>query len=826
MVKCPKCSLQNPDTQKFCGECGTSLLSNRDQDVTRTTTFNLPPLPLPPGSIFADRYRIIEELGKGGMGRVVRALDLKLDEEIAIKFIRPGLTEDPATVERFRTELKAARQVVHKNVARMFDLNEADGVSYISMEYVKGGDLKSLIRKIGRLDAQQAVRIATQVAAGLAEAHRIGVIHRDIKPHNIMVDEEGTARITDFGLARLRKADDATMTAPGMGTPAYASPEQVEGTEVDNRSDLYSLGIVLYEMLTGKTPFKGDSPYSVALARLAKPPPDPRAIQPDIPEALVQIIIKCLQREREQRYQNGEELIRDLEAWEKEPSTWLGPRSESDTLWKRAWAWMRAVRIPLAILAVATLAVLAILIIRPQEISIAVLPVKEINPSENRESFWFGLQSDINAKLGSIEGLRIVPWPSVPTGMVADNLLQLTLRTEGIRLLVDVELIDAKSKSLIRNYPRNIDPEDLNTTEDEIVRETARDLHLHLNEVRLALLKKRETKNPDALNFYWEGMRLIEDKYFRSYDPGYFVQAVEMYKRAIELDPNYALAYWGLGNAYEARYNNPYLEKDPGDLKMMQEYYLRAHEIAPDFAETNLGLGWVNFNYKDNIAASKFFKRAFELEPDNFVVNQDIGAFLRSVGLYDKAIKYLSRAADIDPHSISAQNQIFVCLICLGKFEKAYRQSEKVIMRDLENLEARTHNAIALIMMSRLKEAEKQIETTRKINPKREMSLPQALLWAARGEKEKAMGRISERNRLDVNIPFLYIFLGMNEQAISAIEEGIEHGFEEKGHYMYSYPMLTRNPFFKSLRRDPRFQEILRREKAKYKREIKEYAKF
>jgi serine/threonine protein kinase/tetratricopeptide (TPR) repeat protein len=845
-VKCPKCSLPNAETQRFCGDCGTSLVLDEGAEVTRTTTLNLPTPPLPPGSIFAGRYRIIEELGKGGMGRVFRALDKKLDEEIAIKFIRPDLTEDPKMVERFRTELKAARQVIHKNVARMFDLNEEDGVPYITMEYVRGGDLKSLIRKMGRLNAQQAVRIVRQVAEGLGEAHRTGVIHRDLKPHNIMVDEEGTARITDFGLARLRKTDDATLTAPGMGTPAYASPEQVEGADVDARSDLYSLGITLYEMLTGELPFKGDSPYSVALARLTKTPPNPRSIQPDIPEALVHIIMKCLEREREKRYQNAEELGGDLDAWEKEPSTWKFPSPEPDPIWIRTWTWIKAKRMPVGmLLAVVILGITAYLLIPPKgpwKTSIAVLPVIDMRPAEESANLSYGLQSDISEILTGIPELRVVPsqhladppiggYKEIGKELGADYLLQLTLQTEGTGLRVRVDLFDVRSSSVIPfSYtPELFDKNDIYAIQDQIAEFTANALKVNLVEERLRSHKKRETANLEALYCYWEGKRLIENVYHKTLRAEDFDQVIKMYKRAIELDPDYALAYWGLGNAYEARYNNtePGIGKDPEDLRLMKEYYRQAYSKNPDYAETHLGLGWAYFYMVENADASQSFRRAFDLEPNKFVVNYDVGAFLRSVGLYDKANKYFVRAAQINPNSVQTRIMISSSWMCLGEYGKALSEIKKALEQEPDRISSRFYSASIFVLMNRLDEAEREIAKARKFDTEgKALILPTALLYAARGNKEEALRLLNGKNYIHLDAACVYIYLDMKGDAIRAIEEGIKRGFEEQGHYLYSYPMLAKNPIFRSLKKESRFKEILGQQKAKYEEYLNKFAKF
>ena len=215
---------------------------------------------------------MIEELGKGGLGRVYKVFDKKIKEKVALKLLRPEISSDEETVERFSNELKYARKIIHKNVCRMFDLGEEAGTHYITMEYVSGEDLKSMIRMMGRLSPGQAVSITRQVCEGLEEAHKLGVVHRDLKPQNIMIDREGNARIMDFGIARSLKAKGITDGGIIIGTPEYMSPEQVDGKEIDQRADIYALGVILYEMLTGKVPFEGDAPLSIAVKHKTEMP--------------------------------------------------------------------------------------------------------------------------------------------------------------------------------------------------------------------------------------------------------------------------------------------------------------------------------------------------------------------------------------------------------------------------------------------------------------------------------------------------------------------------------------------------------------------------
>jgi serine/threonine protein kinase len=311
-MKCPKCLADNPPDSRFCRKCAAPLPAQEDYSISVTKTLQLPAAELERGITFAGRYEVIEELGKGGMGRVYKVYDKKIKEVVALKLIRPEISTDEKAIERFNTELRLARKISHRHVCRMYDLGEEGTSHFITMEYVPGEDLKRFIKRSGQLTVSKAVSIASQICEGLAEAHHIGVIHRDLKPQNIMIDSEGNTRIMDFGIARFLEGDGMTTQGVLIGTPDYMSPEQAELEDVDQRSDIYALGVILFEMVTGRVPFEGKTPLSIAMKHKSQPPPDPRGLNIQVPEDLSRVILKCLEKEKENRYQSAEDLLADL----------------------------------------------------------------------------------------------------------------------------------------------------------------------------------------------------------------------------------------------------------------------------------------------------------------------------------------------------------------------------------------------------------------------------------------------------------------------------------------------------------------------------------
>jgi len=574
-MKCPKCHFENPDDTLYCGKCATPLQSAEETDISYTKTLQISIKELLIGCTFARRYHVLEELGKGGMGKVYKVEDNEIKENVALKLLNPEVASDEKTIERFRNELKFARKITHKNVCRMYHLSKEEDSYYITMEYVSGEDLKSLIKRIGQFTPGKAVTIAKQVGEGLSEAHSLGVVHRDLKPQNIMIDKEGNVRIMDFGIARSVEARGVTQAGTIVGTPDYMSPEQVEGKEADQRSDIYSIGVILYEMMTGKVPFEGDTALSVALKHKTEAPPDPRVLNPQLPSDLSGIILRCMEKNRERRYQTVDELLSDLRNAEKGIPTAerilpkIKPVPSKEITFQFG---LKKLLIP-AIMVIA-LVIIGVAIWRflprkeavppapPGKPSIAIMYFKNNTGDESLDYLRSGLSdllvSDLLQSkyihvltgdrlfkiLEDLDKLEAKSYSSDVLNQVAarggvNHILQGNYAKAGDAFRINVMLQKATTGEIIASEGmEGIGEASLFSMVDELTRRIK--THFNLTEEEIAgdidkLVGKITTSSPEAYKYYIEGKKLSYKAENR--------QALEFYKKAVAVDPEFASAY-------------------------------------------------------------------------------------------------------------------------------------------------------------------------------------------------------------------------------------------------------------------------------------------
>ena len=689
---CPNCSASNPDSVRYCGQCGGALQTGADlisapQQASQSATWVVSPpasavnlallASLAPGTIVGTRYRIENLLGQGGMGAVYKAYDTELDRTVALKLVRPDLAEELETMQRFKQELLLASKISHKNILRIHDLGDWNGTKFITMAYVDGSDLAHLIQAEGRLNFERALGFTRQLCAALEAAHREGVIHRDLKPQNILVDHDDTLYISDFGLAKSLDSEATTMTRAGqiLGTPRYMSPEQVEAGEVGQASDLYTLGIILYEIFTSQMPFRGNTAMQLMYQRVSEPPKDPRLACPDLPEYLARIILKCLARDPAERYRDAREILDDLDAKE-------APRPHP----KRRWALAGGALALAAALFFAVPATrhwaLGPSIARPRYY-LAILPPKVADDSV--QYLADGAVDALSAKLAGLHDVYVAYGEAVKGAMRTRRDPRQIASALGVNYLVGLSVLSSAGQiSLTVTMDRygekpgnrlheEVDGarQDLLTLEDNIFQKVVRSLTIQETNEELARTQLRPTEDRGAYDSYLKARNLLRG----TRDPAHLAEALRLFQAAVADDSRFALAYTGLADANLAMFD---ATKDPKWTNDALQTAQQAESLNPKLPEAHFSLGTIyTVTGKTDMAIGEL-QLALEQAPNSDEGFRRLGLAYSRAGKRDQALAALTRATELNRYYWNNFSLLGVVCFKFGENQGALRACQRV----------------------------------------------------------------------------------------------------------------------------------------------------
>ena len=770
---------------------------------------------LQPGVLFGGRYEILSVLGQGGMGAVYKARDRELDRLIALKVIRPELATDPAILLRFKQELILSRNITHKNVVRIFDLGEADGIRFISMEYIDGEDLRTILRRDGKFTPKDAISVVEQVCRALDSAHTEGVIHRDLKPQNIMRDRHGRIVVMDFGLARSLGDSGLTQTGALVGTLEYMLPEQAMGSTLDQRSDIFSVGLIFFELLTGKAPYEADTAIASLMKRTREDARSVSDVDASVPRSLSAVVSRCLEREPANRYHSAVELLQQLTTWEANPNISAEQLSKMIShpivhrsrfnldLPGKSWMWISGavLMIVLAIFAGRTL--LNRGVTTGGEIAqgipslkqgkyVAILPLKIVGDQKTLGYVGDGIQEALAAKLFQLKEIHLASADAVekaaakdlPLSKLAHELgvnlvLQGSVQGNSDKLRVTLSLDDASTGKRLWSGEFPGAPGDVLTLEDQIYGTVASALALKPTDEEQARVGAHPTENVKAYDLYLQGRNTLRN----GHSQDAYRQAVGLFEQAIEKDPRFALAYTGLADSSIRMYGET---KDSVWAQKATMAAQQAEGMSNNLPEVHLALGSVYATTGRNTQAVTELNRALELAPNSDEAYRNLGDAYNHSGQSDLAIATFQKAVAANPYNF--ENHIFLgnAYFGLGDNAKALPEFQKVIEIASDNPLGYEGIGNVYLREGKWSEAIPQYEKALTITPDSPTysNLGTAYFWLKQYDKstamyEKAVAMTPNNEEFLGNLGDAYRWSGHSDKASDAYAKAISLAFKE-----------------------------------------------
>ena len=774
-------------------------------------------------------YRILEQIGAGGMGVVYRAHDQRLDRDVAVKVLPPGTLADEAGRKRFRREALTLSKLNHPNIETIFDFDTQDGVDFLVMELIPGNALDQKLL-VGALSEKEVLRLGQQLAEGLAAAHAEGVIHRDLKPGNLHITADGRLKILDFGLARLLQpisdagvTESLTETQAVTGTLPYMAPEQLRGEKVDARSDIWAAGAVLYEMAAGQRPFGAKLASALSADIQHKPSLPPRQLNPKISLRLEEIILKCLEKEAENRYQSAKELHVDLRRLASPAVAAPASRARRG---RGLYAWGALGSVGILFAAVLWLNVGRIregLFGAPRPVlieSLAVLPLANLSGQPEQEYFADGMTEELITDLAKIRALKVIsrtsamqykgvrkPLPLIARELGVDGVIEGSVLREGDQVRITVQLIQGKTDQHLwaNSYHREL--RGVLALQGEVAQAIADEIKVQLTPQELARLTAARAVNPEAYQLYLKGNFQL----LKSNEEG-FRRAIEYFEQAIERDSTYASAYAGLSMAY-AEMGSWFGSLSQEDVRSKaKEAAMRAVQLDDRLAEAHFALGQVKRYFAwDWPGTESEFTRGMELNANSSWARMNFANHLTAMGRFEESIAAGKQTLEIDPLSPAVYNELGWALKHAGRYQAALEQYRKGLELDPDFEQSRWVLGELYLETGRYQEALSETDKLVGLAPGKD-----SMSWAAnvyarvgrRAEARRILNELKERAKQEYVSPvaFARIFagLGETEQALNLLEKA----FADRDVRLV---MLKVESAWAPLRSNPRFQDLLRR---------------